>query len=56
MNLDLKTLGIKSVLEALLYAKNNKCVEKVKPTLIAAVNLTHDTYHRISEIHTIFAV
>lgn len=36
MNLGLKTLGIKSVLEA-LYTKNDKFVEKVKSTLIPAV-------------------
>lgn len=37
MDIGLKTLGIKSVFEALLYTKNDKCVEKVEPTLIPAV-------------------
>lgn len=46
MNLGLKTPGIKSVLEALLCSKNEKCLEKVKPTLIPAVKQTHNTYHR----------
>jgi len=55
MNLGLKSLDIKGVLEVLLYNKNDKCVEKVKPTPVPAVKQTSDTYRRISEIHTIFA-